>query len=315
MGEFSKKVGEHGELIVKNFLSMIGWLSVQEGETIPCEHGEKHKESSNAKTTHGIDAFYSVKSQLQDFTLDNIVVSVKYTSKPYPNAPSTKFKSHLKDLANTLECFMYSDFRAENNQRYEMTGIKSARDIGVLFWLTSDRESQQDVISKVFNVELDKSLIFSSMHVIDNSRASFIYDSISYIKKRFSEKDINFHYAFSSSNYSDSTIKKYGKIMPVEYLTSNVIPFRLVESTTGKVSFCLVCRDGFSEESINRLIYLASDVSQDFTDDFVFLFPDYDHLKHQSIVSGAGRMQEELLNKLNVEVYSFNESFEGLIHG
>ncbi|MCR3969359.1 hypothetical protein [Aeromonas veronii] len=62
MGEFSKKVGEHGELIVKNFLSMIGWLSVQEGETIPCEHGEKHKESSNAKTTHGIDAFYSVKS-------------------------------------------------------------------------------------------------------------------------------------------------------------------------------------------------------------------------------------------------------------
>ncbi|MFQ1787067.1 hypothetical protein ACK39B_10755 [Aeromonas veronii] len=43
MGEFSKKVGEHGELIVKNFLSMIGWLSVQEGETIPCEHGEKHK--------------------------------------------------------------------------------------------------------------------------------------------------------------------------------------------------------------------------------------------------------------------------------
>lgn len=47
----------------------------------------------------------------------------------------------------------------------------------------------------------------------------------------------------------------------------------------------------------------------------MFLFPDYDHLKHQSIVSGAGRMQEELLNKLNVEVYSFNESFEGLIHG
>ena len=315
MGEFSKKVGEHGELIVKEFLSMIGWLSVQSGETIPCEHGEKHKESANVKTTHGIDLFYSVKSQLQDFTLDNIVVSVKYTSKSYPNAPSTKFKSYLKDLANTLECFMYSDFRAKNNQLYEMTGITSARDIGVLFWLTSDRKSSQDVINKVCNVELDKNLVFSSVHVVDNSRASFIYDSISYVKSKFAEKDVNFHYAFSSSNYSDPTIKKYGKIMPVEYLTSNIIPFRLVENATGKVSFCLACRDEFSEESINRLIYLASDVSQDFTDDFVFLFPDYDHLMHQSIVGSAGRMQEELLSKLNVEVFSFNESFEGLIRG
>lgn len=82
MGELSKKIGEHGEMLVKNFLSMIGWNEIQDGVTIPCDREDKHDAH-----THGLDVFHSVRSQLQDFTLDNVIVSVKYSSKPYPKSP------------------------------------------------------------------------------------------------------------------------------------------------------------------------------------------------------------------------------------
>jgi hypothetical protein len=310
VGELSKKIGEHGEKVVKNFLAMIGWNEIQDGVTIPCDQTAKHE----AKT-HGLDVFHSARSQLQDFTLDNVIVSVKYSSKPYPKSPVSTFKKHLKDLAHTLECFISSDHRVDNNSKYEMTGVRASREVGVLFWLINDIKSEQSVVPKISNIEIDKELMFSSIHVVDNARVAFIYSSISFVKNKFPNMEFFFHYAFSSSNYSDPAIDKFGKVMPVEYLTANILPFRLVNSETDKVTFCLSCFESFSEEVINRFMYLASDVSQDFTNDFVFLFPDYDHLSHHPLVMSAKRVQSKNNNKLNVEVFCYNDSFGGLING
>jgi hypothetical protein len=93
---------------------------------------------------------------------------------------------------------MNSDLRADNNENYEMTGITSACDTGVLFWLTNDKESDQNVISKISSVQLEKELDFSVIHVIDNAKAAFIYNSISFIKNNFKDKKLFFHYAFGS---------------------------------------------------------------------------------------------------------------------
>ena len=111
MGELSRKIGEKGEKLVCKFLSIIGWEDFQDDESISCHSPTNHKRPSAIKdrTTHGIDAFFSSRSQLQDFTLENIIMSVKYTNSAYPANPSTKFKEHLKDLAETVECFMKSD--------------------------------------------------------------------------------------------------------------------------------------------------------------------------------------------------------------
>lgn len=315
MGELSKTIGEKGELLVNNFLSIIGWNNFQDGESIDCHLADNHKRAGTKKrNTHGIDAFCSFRSQMQDYTLDNIVLSVKYTSKPYPANPSSLFKEHFKDLAQTMECYMKSDLRAQNNEDYEMSGINGANDTGVLFWLTNDKQSEQDVVSKVCNINLDKTLSFSTIQIVDNSRAAFIYDSISYVKQNFVDSDYYFHYAFSSSNYKDPDIEKYGKVLPVEYLTSDLIPFRLVDKLSKKVSFCLASREGFLEETINRLLYLASDVSQDFTGDFIFLFPDYDVLEHESIVKRAKRLQKNSNSSLNVRVLSYGNDFRNLIN-
>ncbi|GGB42286.1 hypothetical protein GCM10011502_14520 [Oceanisphaera marina] len=222
MGELSREIGEKGEKLVSELLSVIGWKDFQDDESINCHAPSEHKRPSAIKdrTTHGIDIFYSSRSQLQDFTLENIILSVKYTSNPYPANPSTKFKEHLKDLAQTIECFMKSDLRAQNNEDYEMSGISRANDTGVLFWLSDHKDSDQDVVSKIYNINLDKELKFSTVHVVDNSRAAFIYNSISYIRHNFTEYDYYFHYAFSSSNYKDPDLEKYGNLFPVEYLSS-----------------------------------------------------------------------------------------------
>ncbi|MCE9853496.1 MULTISPECIES: hypothetical protein [Shewanella] len=314
MGELSKKIGEKGEKLVTNFLSLLGWDDLPDGKSISCHHPEKHKRTEKNRTTHGIDLFYSAKSQVQDFTLDNVVISVKYTSNAYPNSPASKFKEHLKDLAQTVECFMNSDLRAESNEEYEFTGITNVNDTGVLMWLTNHKDSDQDIVKKISNINLDRDLSFSSIQVVDNARAAFIYDAISFVKAKYSNSDVYFHYAFSSVNYKDPGIEKYGAIFPVEYLTSDVIPFRVIDPDTNHVTFCLSTRDNFSENSLNRLLYLASDVSQKFTGDFALLFPDYDTLEHESIVKKAKRTHSKSQNKTSITVHSYGNDFRNLIN-
>ena len=316
MGELSRKIGEKGEKLVTEFLSVIGWGDFQVDESIDCHFPEKHKRPSAVKnrTTHGVDVFHSFRSQLQDYTLENVVLSVKYSNDPYAANPSTKFKDHLRDLTHTVECFMKSNLRTLNNEDYEMSGIKRSNDVGVLFWLSNHKESDQDIVSKVCNINLDKTLNFSTVYVVDNSRAAFIYNSISYVRNHFSDFEYYFHYAFSSSNYQDPDIDKYGSVMPTEYLTSDLLPFRIIDKQTSKVSFCLASREEFSEEVINHLLYLASDVSQDFTGDFIFLFPEYDPIKHDSVLKKANRLKRDSKQSLNVVIRSYNSDFRNLIH-
>ncbi len=287
-----------------------------ENESIICSCSEAHKRESakNGRKTHGIDVFHSFRSNLQDYTLDYIVLSVKYTSEPYPSYPVSKFKEHLKDLSQTIECFMKSDLRSLNNEEYEMSGIARANDVGVLFWLTNHKESDQDVIAKISNINLDRNLNFSTIYVVDNNRAAFIYNSINYLSKNYDSFELYFHYAFSSSNFKDPKIDKFGKIMPVEYFSSNLLPFRLVDKITNKVSFCLASREEFSEDVINRLLCLVSDVSQDFTDDFIFIFPDYDPLEHEKILTKSKQARSRNGEFLNVTVKSYNYDFRNLIN-
>ena len=93
MGEFSKRIGELGEEIVVNFLDLIGWHQPSRNFDIPSIDPDKH-----GKNTHGIDAYFHYQSPMISRTLENILISVKYSKDKYPNTPVEKFKSHYKDL-------------------------------------------------------------------------------------------------------------------------------------------------------------------------------------------------------------------------
>lgn len=317
MGELSKTIGEKGEKLVTNFMELIGWQDFQSGEKVTCLHPEEHKlkSSKGGRQTHGIDIFHSYRSNLQDFTLEQILCSVKYSREPYPNSPSTTFKAHLKDLAETIQCFSKSNLSSDNKDQYQMQGIEKSIDIGVLFWLNNNKSSDQDVVSKIHNINLDKSLVFKEIYVVDNSRAAFIYDTINYLRNNFKKCVLHFHYAFSSNNYMDSKVSKFGSVMPVEYLTADIIPFRLEHQDSERVSFCLACRESFSEDNVSRLISMASDVSQDFTGEFILLFPDYDELEHEKAFSKAKRNRGESAKNVNISICAFDAGFREMING
>ncbi len=102
MGEWSQKVGAAGESLVQEFLQLIGWGSAQRGVTLPCARPEKHQISNAERGTHGIDFLFTYKSPLMDEVLQNVLASVKFTSKPYPRNPTSKFKEHFTVVPEDL---------------------------------------------------------------------------------------------------------------------------------------------------------------------------------------------------------------------
>lgn len=153
MGEWSKKIGEYGENVVEKFLSIIGWNNVQKGIEIKCfDKGHKSIIDKPAQT-HGIDFLYSYKSPLVSGQLNNVIISSKFKTEKYPNSATATFKSFMTDLINTVECFDKSDTKYYILQVYN--AFSSINDVGVLFWLNDQKESNDDFISMVVNAKID----------------------------------------------------------------------------------------------------------------------------------------------------------------
>src|SRR5687767_3730193 len=106
MGEFSKRIGELGEEIVVDFLGLVGWHKPVRNFDIPSIDPDKH-----GKNSHGIDGYFHYQSPMISRTLENILISVKYSKDKYPNSPVEKFKDYYKDLGMAIESFKKSDLR------------------------------------------------------------------------------------------------------------------------------------------------------------------------------------------------------------
>jgi len=306
MGEWSRKIGEVGEKTVSDFMNMIGWGDAQHNLTLPCIQRQRHSTADGERKTHGIDHFFSHQSNLVDRTLDHLVISVKYSASAYPVNPNAKFKEHFLDLAKTLECFRKSDLRNTTGKHF--SGISIARNIGVLFWLTNDR-ANQDVISKLAELRKIDEYAYETIFVVDDYRASFIYDSIRFVKNMFSGEDkVEFLYPSTGRNLNPTTRESSGKILPVEFINSPILPFRIEKKDGGKV-LAMTCIEDFNTDHLRRLIGLAQNITQDFAKETLLLFPDYDKLRHENQVGEAKTVFENKSFTESVKVGSLRTGF------
>lgn len=305
MGEWSKKIGEIGEKVVTHLLEEIGWGDAQENISIKCVHGQSHGSEKSAKTTHGVDAFFSCRSRLTDRTLDHLVISVKYSSKSYPNSPASKFKEHFYDLAKTIECFRSSPLRNEAGKQF--SGIKSARNVGVLFWLTNDRNNK-DIISKVSNSRRLEEYAYETIFLVDDYRAAFLYDSIRFLRLNYPEQITEFLHPNTGKNINPATRESASKVLPVEYINSPVLPFRLT-AQDNKKTLVLSNADDFAVDNLRRLLGLAQTLSQDFAANTLILYPDYDPLQHDNFVQEAKAGFEDKTYTKSVTVDSFRPDY------
>ena len=303
MGEWSKKIGEYGESIVDKFLCVIGWKNPAKGIQIPCRTRGHKSTTSHQAETHGIDFFFSYKNPFVSDQLNNVIISSKFMKDKYPNSATALFKSHMSDLINTVECFDKSDFKTDILQTHKQFG--ATNDIGVLFWLnqTTEKDANDDLISVVANAKLDI-VIDRTIYIMDNKRVAFVLSLMNYVKS-LTNYDYTFFYPSIGQNINPITRSEYGSILPVEYINSSVIPFRLENKDKKEILIFLGCIDDFTQDTFMRMLGLAKDLSKGWTSGVVIGFHDYNDLDHKNIVSitNQGFAEPEFTEKVKVINY------------
>lgn len=307
MGEKSKTIGEIGESYAKGFFELIGWEQSISGETLGCNHGEEHKSKTakRAKSTHGIDRFFNYISPLDNYQLNNILISVKNSNDVYPNNPASKFKEYLTDLEQVLSCYKRSELKQEHQKTHQ--GYQRHTDIGLLVWFSGD-EVDFDIISKLENIQLTD-FSFDTFYVIDNARVTYVFEVLTFLHQKYGKENITYHYDKTNFNFENSDIQ-HGTIMPIEYLTAPNIPFKIISNSREKL--CISSIDSFDEEEFALLLYRARKYISDFEIDLIFLFPNYVKDQHEKIIRNAIRRQGI---KNDVEVLSFKPNFRSLHNG
>jgi hypothetical protein len=301
MGEWSKKLGERGEHVVETLLNLIGWKAALKGASIDCVKSKQHSSTNNPRLTHGADFIFSCLSPLEDGVLKHMVISSKFSSAPYPTSPGSKFKEHFIDLATTVECFNRSPLKRSINSGYPNAGSQSIA--GVLFWLSAKSDTEADVISQVAGSrKLDESS-YGTIYVVDNYRASFLFDTITYVRKTFGADNVSFLYPSTGKNVNPIQRLTNGPILPPEYLNSGLIPFFAQEH--GQKHLVICCQDEFSEETVKRMIGFSMAIALEFPYKVRLAFPDYNYVEHEEIVSIAKMAiaNKEFASIVNVESY------------
>jgi hypothetical protein len=309
MGEWSRRIGEVGEDVVGEFLSLIGWGDSQRNLTLPCMKGQRHGKGEKSRTTHGIDFFFSYESQLSARTLDHLVISVKYTLDPYPTSPNSKFKEHFLDLAKTMECFKGSEIRQSSNSQF--SSVDNARDVGVLFWLTNNTSGTNDIIQRVARVHNVDDFNYNSIYIVDNKRISFIYDTIKYLSSSRPNSEIEFFYPNTGRNYMPLNRELSGKTLPVEFINSSVLPLKLSDKDNNK-TFVLAAMDDFQRDHLKRLMGISLEMTSSFAKDILILFPNFDQILHENQVNEAKTSFRDRKFTESVRVSSYQTNFRNI---
>lgn len=308
MGEWSKSIGEHGEDIVFSFLKFIGWKAAIRGIDVACIRPPAHKVSNSERSSHGIDYIYTGRSPLEDGVLKHLCISSKFSTQAYPSSPTKTFKSHFTDLAMAIECFKRSAQKKQLNAGHK--GISAEVVSGVLFWINDKDAKDHDVVTEVASCNGIDTFSYGTIYVVDNRRASFLYEAISYVRTTFGAANVKFLYPSTGKNVDPSQRVATGDVLPAEYLTSGIIPFFIDDGGKKKLAVC--CDDEFSEEALRRLIGYLSSVALDFPQQVLIAFPDYTFSQHsrQAAVATASIADKRFADL--VEVVSYRSDFRNI---
>lgn len=252
MGEVSKTSGENGEKLTEELLKLIGWKNFMKGVSVPCN------KPLHDKQTHGNDFFYIYNNPLHDQKTDIVYISSKNSSKGYPagaQGTRTKLKEHLSELESIIDCSKVSP--EINGAINSFKGRKQKRHLGILFWWHGnknqiDRDIKQDL--SAMQIELGTK---HPIYLVDMARATFIKDAITHFKSTTHET-YNFYYPKLGSIVTSSD-ERYGPILPIELIASDIIPIRFMIGDQSSLS--LYAKQDFSEEVLKKLCSLALDFS------------------------------------------------------
>lgn len=302
-GEKSKKSGEYGENIVDKILKLIGWENSDNGVTIQCFEEDHNRKSQ----THGIDYIFSLESPLMSNVQEDVLISVKHHLDKYPSGIVGKFKSHLTDLAQAMDCF-------PDDEHYSMQKVSEnilERHVsGVIFWIASKDELEKDIVKEITQFRnLDKPE-YGPIYLVDNKRANFLYNSISYSKKYYGT--YKFYYHSTGYNNNDPFIKNdIGSKLPVQLINTSILPIR-VDPQEGP-TLLLFINEPFNSDSLKRVMGFAHRLTGTWAKNIVILYPDYIEFDHKNDVQSVKRLfqSEEFIHTVSIKSFIENVSTLG----
>jgi hypothetical protein len=309
-GEASKRSGDFGEKIVKNLIELIGWKNNIGNIGVNCVHEDKHKlPNTEKRVKHGIDFLFQYKCPLRDNVQQNVIVSSKHRDG-YPDTPKgkkTRFKEFLYDIAYAIECFPTSEY-----YRNKTPGTTKKELTGVIFWIDSSEEQKGNgVTDDISDFRLTEELDYKTVILVDNYRANFIYDSIKFAHNEYGEEKVEFFYIDTGYNNSGLARSYSGKILPVEYLNADVLPFKIKDKDNGDV-LLLIINDIFNEDYLKRLIGLAQELTKDWSHRITIAFPDFSLYHHEGNVTRAKQQFDDMEFVNKIEIKCFRPNFRSM---
>jgi hypothetical protein len=253
MGEKSKRSGEIGEALASALLEMIGWSPSICNLPIPCNTQTHVNENGNPRTTHGEDQIFLYHNPFHDERSEIVHVSVKNVGKyPAEGTLKTKFKAHIKELHETIECAKHS---RELQQISTTFGARRHKHhSGLLVWLHNDEEEiEQDIKPALANVRLEQTNDVP-IYLVDNARASFLLKVIDDLKLRSQVGKVEFFYPNIGTSVGVEEERR-GTTIPLELVAADIIPG--VIRSAGRVELIVYAHQSFSIDAYKKLIAYA----------------------------------------------------------
>ncbi|MFH7000543.1 GapS4a family protein [Flavobacterium bizetiae] len=296
MGEYSKRIGEVGENVVVDFLNLIGWKNPLRNDDI------ESIDTDFRKRTNGIDGYFHYINPMVSSTIENVIYSSKYSTDPYPTSQiTTQFKDRYLELAKAIESFKKSELKQYTINLHQ--NIDTHFDRGILFWLNNSGTGENDLISRLSRIELNTGVNHDGIFLVDNKRIEFIYDSICFAQLKYRYHDVDFIY-FNNGLNNDDRNPRNGKIMPVQYINSSILPLRA--SKDNETTIIINSIENFDRDDLMKYMGIAKNIGCNSQGATVISFPDYSETEHLPTVNNIKQIFNDASFTSQLEVVNFN---------
>lgn len=298
MGEYSKRIGEVGENVVVDFLNLIGWKNPLRNDDI------ESIDTDFRKRTNGIDGYFHYINPMVSSTIENVIYSSKYSTDPYPISQiTTQFKDRYLELAKAIESFKKSELKQYTINLHQ--NIDTHFDRGILFWLNNSGTGENDLISRLSRIELNTGVNHDGIFLVDNKRIEFIYDSICFAQLKYRYHDIDFIY-FNNGLNNDDRNPRNGKIMPVQYINSSILPLRA--SKDNETTIIINSIENFDRHDLMKYMGIAKNIGCNSQGATVISFPNYSETEHLPTVNNIKQIFNDASFTSQLEVVNYNNS-------
>lgn len=129
------------------------------------------------------------------------------------------------------------------------------------------------MIEKLGDYKVSDALDFESIYLVDNSRASFLFNSITNAKNVFGNSIIEFFHPATGYNETAKNRLSSSTIMPVQYINSSILPLKIIDGNNEYL--ILNCIDPFYADDFAQMVSLAQKITQGWATKVYLLFSAY----------------------------------------